>query len=238
MSAREGLGARIGGAGNRWGMARGPFYSATEYLAFLCRMPILLRPRTLQEMWEGLEVLQPVAPVDGRVYTYKDVLEVAGLDWDTFKVHEKYCWSSARPRTQQRTMEFRAACTQPWEDHMVVPALSLGIMEAAANIVSDDKLHDLHDWKLQRRFHDAAVTHGLRARVDGLDVIGVLTRVLELCHAALKERGHGEEVYLEPLFGRVERRENPGQRAARLCREEGVASVVDAFAIQPQSDAG
>ena len=58
-----------------------------------------------------------------------------GFDWESFTVHDHYIWNSARPRTEQRTVEMRPACQQPWEEHMVVAALSLGLVEASQEIM-------------------------------------------------------------------------------------------------------
>lgn len=58
-----------------------------------------------------------------------------GFDWESFTVHDHYIWNSARPRTEQRTVEMRPACQQPWDEHMVVSALCLGLVEASPTIL-------------------------------------------------------------------------------------------------------
>ena len=58
-----------------------------------------------------------------------------GFDWESFTVHDHYIWNSARPRTEQRTVEMRPACQQPWDEHMVVSALCLGLVEASTTIL-------------------------------------------------------------------------------------------------------
>jgi hypothetical protein len=50
MSTREGLGVEIDPFFTRHGMADGPFYSILDYISYLARMPMLLRPRTVKEM--------------------------------------------------------------------------------------------------------------------------------------------------------------------------------------------
>ena len=74
---------------------------------------------------------------------------------------------SARPRTEQRTIEYRCCCQQPWADHMVVPALGLGISEAAKRIVHDPQLDHLKDWSTMRRMHEAVIAKGLAVEVRG-----------------------------------------------------------------------
>lgn len=58
-----------------------------------------------------------------------------GFNWESFTVHDHYIWNSARPRTEQRTVEMRPACQQPWEEHMVVSALCLGLVEATSAVL-------------------------------------------------------------------------------------------------------
>ncbi len=77
--------------------------------------------------WDNAELLQPVT--DGT--SFYDYIRRFGFDWDAFTIHDHYIWNSARPRTEQRTIEIRPACQQPWDDHMVVSALGLGLVEAA-----------------------------------------------------------------------------------------------------------
>ena len=51
-----------------------------------------------------------------------------------FLYHEHYIWNSARPRARQATVELRAACQQPWPDHMAATALGLGIVEGLTKV--------------------------------------------------------------------------------------------------------
>ena len=77
-------------------------------------------------------------------------------------------------------------------------------------------------WEGIKRYHRAAVRDRLAAPEP---VAGFLAEVLELAEKALARRGQGEEGMLAPLWGRLERRENPGQRMGRAFGEEGVCGV-------------
>ena len=60
--------------------------------------------------------------------------KVEEYDWPGFLAHEHYVWHSTRPRTKQGTVELRAACQQPWSEHMAATALQLGLVEAMPEI--------------------------------------------------------------------------------------------------------
>jgi gamma-glutamylcysteine synthetase len=63
-------------------------------------------------------------------------------DWPGFLAHEHYVWHSTRPRTKQGTVELRAACQQPWSEHMAATALQLGLVEAMTEIQVRKKERD------------------------------------------------------------------------------------------------
>ncbi len=50
VSTREGIASEIDPRFTRHGMANGPFYSILDYISYLSKMPMLLRPRTQREM--------------------------------------------------------------------------------------------------------------------------------------------------------------------------------------------
>jgi hypothetical protein len=50
VSTREGIASEIDPRFTRHGMADGPFYSILDYIGYLSKMPMLLRPRTTREM--------------------------------------------------------------------------------------------------------------------------------------------------------------------------------------------
>jgi hypothetical protein len=51
--------------------------------------------------------------------------------------------------------------------------------------------------------------------------------------AALTQRGFGEERLLAPLWRRLERRQNPAQRARAVFRHDGVAGLLNHATIRP-----
>ena len=211
---------------HRLGLPHGPFYSVYDYVTSLSHLPMLLRPRTQQEVWAGEELLQPGR---GR---FVDELAHLGFDWESWSVHSHYTWHAGRPRTRQRTVEIRPICQQPWDDHMVAAALSLGSVEAAHTIVRHPDLKPFMDWSGMRAMYPEVCKHGLDATSDQFDFLGCLKVYLDVVHSALEARGCGEEVYLAPLFDRLAARRNPGQEARLLLGASGVEAVVDAARLR------
>lgn len=70
-------------------------------------------------------------------------------------------YASARPRTEQRTVEMRCMCQQPGHEHMVASALSLGLIEASQAIMHDNNLHDVLNWKDMRALFRLVTKHGM-----------------------------------------------------------------------------
>jgi len=139
--------------------------------------------------------------------------------------HEHYIWNSARPRTAHATVELRAACQQPWPEHMAASALGAGLVcghASIANFLAEQLGDDL--WSASHAWHKRVLVEGLGAEepTSGL-VVGVLERAKD----ALAARGRGEEVYLEPLFARWQARQNPGQLAQAIFQEGGVKALVE-----------
>ena len=170
----------------------------------------------------------------------------SGASWEEFLFHDHYIWHSARPRPKQGTVEVRPACQQPLTEHMVVSALGLGLVQA-----QDQLAPFIADFARTEPAYAAAAegAWGLRAAWPVLlalhkqaGLVGLADNrvaafskgILELSAAGLGERGMGEEKYLEPLFARIEARENPSQVARRLFAANGgdMEALVKHFAVR------
>ena len=55
----------------------------------------------------------------------------------------------------------------------------------------------------------------------------LLNKLVQLCERGLMKRGLGEEVYLAPVWQRLEQRMNPGQVAKQVFLEGGAAALLD-----------
>jgi hypothetical protein len=98
-------------------------------------------------------------------------------------------------------------------DHMVPSALALGCAENASaiwDVVSDE----IGSWPVLSTWYRAAVVNGLDGTGKGpvcSDGQLLMLKVLELIHTGLKDRGAGEEIFMEPVWERFHAGENPGQ---------------------------
>ena len=233
--------------GQRHGMITRPYADLTDFVARLSRLPSLLRRQG--------ELLLP----DGRPFA--DVLradygttrsEGASLSphppshspgcLDAFLLHDHYIWHNARLRTAYATVELRPACQQPPHELMAAAALYLGLVEGHEQIAeyvqtalvpasekSEDSAPLSACWPRMKQYHEQVIRAGLAAPEPAP---GFLAEVLALAAAALARRGYGEERMLTPLWQRLEQRENPGQRARRVFKAEGVEGLMEVSDIE------
>jgi gamma-glutamylcysteine synthetase len=129
--------------------------------------------------------------------------------------------------TFRGTIEYRSCCCQPAGDALSVAAFHLGIAGASANeqliellagaqglpsvLVAGAPSPDVLRRLLVRRDWPASLDRAALKRL--------LLEVLGLACAGLAARGRGEEHFLNPLYERAERLENPAQRLIRLQTE-------------------
>jgi gamma-glutamylcysteine synthetase len=217
-SWREVSMGRIQPEHGRHGMPIVPAETLAHHMEMLCALPHLMDRK------DGIAVLG-----DGRPFS----AFMKGMDddeaWRAFMVHDHYVWHSARPRSRQGTVEIRCAGQQPWDAHMSVAALSLGLVCGATEIAHfvTEKLGP-EAWEIMRRWHGEVILHGLAAPEPASELIaGVLGRA----KAALRARGRKEAPMLDPLTKRLERRENPAQRARALLAQEGLTAVIEQASI-------
>ena len=97
---------------------------------------------------------------------------------------------------------------------MAAAALGLGLVEGSRVIARllDDEFSD-QVWHTMRQWHHQVIHEGLAAPEPSP---GLIRRILDIASDALHGRSLGEEVYLEPLFKRLDDQCNPAQRAQHL----------------------
>ena len=221
-SAREQRMGEIGTAHGRHGMPTRPARSTEDFVSSLIRQPHLMK-RT-----NGV-----LGPATG---TFADHIQKHGADvgapegelfaqiFSDYLLHEHYIWNSARPRSAHGTLELRAACQQPWSEHMAAAALGLGLVEAAAPL--SRYVHEtLGDgaWNRCTQWHAAVIRRGLAAPPP---VDNFIQDILSLCKRGLVRRGRGEERFLAPLESRVNAHTNPAQSAKRAFDAGGMAALI------------
>ena len=115
--------------------------------------------------------------------------------------------------TFRGTVEFRSVCTQPIRDSMSVAALHLGLKEKL------DELEELigNDNVIYHKGYTAGELRKLLRQdelpvfIDGNDLCKLSKDIVDLANVGLKERGIGEEIFLNPLYERIKKHSNPGK---------------------------
>ena len=103
-------------------------------------------------------------------------------------------------------------------------ALALGIVSGGAEIGRYIETTLGNDaWTLMRRWHGEVIEHGLAAPAPAPDLI---RGVLERARGALRGRGRNEASFLDPLFRRLERGENPAQVSRRVHAADGLPGLI------------
>lgn len=216
-SGREAQHVLIHAREHRHGMPARPFADARDFVERVSQATHLIRRA------DGY-----VIPNARPFYEY---LETEGADYDAFLFHEHYIWNSARARAAYGTLELRPACQQPWREHMAATALGVGLVEAHAPVL--DYIRDAVGpdyWETLRVWHRQVIRQGLAAPQPAP---AFLETIVSLAQEGLRARGYGEEALMAPLFDRLERRENPAQRARRLFRTDGLPALLASLAIHP-----
>jgi gamma-glutamylcysteine synthetase len=215
VSWREHAMGAIDPGDGRHGMPLQPVLNLSDHIARVCALP------------HYLHKVDGVAQVATGVFD--DFLRsVDELDTDAafkaFLVQDHYIWHSARPRSGHGTVELRAACQQPWGEHMAVSALALGVIAGGADIAVflADVLGPAA-WDRMMTWHAQVVQHGLRAPEP---VEGLIAGVLDRAKAALRVRGRREAVYLDPMYRRLANGESPADGARRAWAQGGMAGLI------------
>lgn len=216
-SAREGVMAAIRANEHRHGMLPRPMRDLADFVETISQVTYLI-------VRAGGEIVPSSIP-------FTEYLREHGADYPAFLFHEHYIWNSARLRAAYGTIEMRPACQQPWTETMAVAALNLGLIEAEAAIhpLIIDELGEEY-WGRMRTYHQQVIRFGLDAPQPAPDL---LRRVLGLAETALARRGCGEERLLTPVWRRLDRRQNPAQRARIVFRHDGMAGLIDHVTIRP-----
>jgi gamma-glutamylcysteine synthetase len=124
--------------------------------------------------------------------------------------------------TFRGTIEFRSVCCQPIRDCMTVAAFHVGLKN---NLYKLDELlkgdhviyhHGYTAGELRKMF----VRRELPAFVNCSALHDLVKNVLDLAREGLRERGHGEERMLDPLYDRLEKGSNPAKHVLEL-RKQG-----------------
>lgn len=134
--------------------------------------------------------------------------------------------------TFRGTIEFRSACCQPISDVMTVAAFHLGLMnktdELSALIDNDTAIY--HNGYTVLELRKLLNRRVLPAFVDEDGLYNLAHSVLDLCRDGLVERNLGEEVFLKPLYERIEKRTNPAKAMLESLKNgESIENIIRSY---------
>ena len=134
--------------------------------------------------------------------------------------------------TFRGTIEFRSACCQPISDVMTVAAFHLGLMNKTAELSTliDNDTSIYHNGYTAVELRKLLNRRELPAFIDKDGLYSLAFNVLDLCRDGLKERNLGEEVFLEPLFERIEKRTNPAKSMLESLKNgESIENIIKSY---------
>ena len=120
--------------------------------------------------------------------------------------------------TFRGTAEFRSICTQPIRDSLCTAAFHLGLADKLvelSELLEDDRIlyhRGYNAGELRKLF----IRHDLPELADPDDIYSLARKITDLSYDGLKSRHLGEEIYLAPLYERIERKTNPAKHMLEL----------------------
>jgi len=165
---------------------------------------------------------------------YKDAEEPHGITPEGEKVpltpekqdidqHSTFYWYNARI-SRYYTLENRMNDQQPPEDLHVIAALSLGIVSA---LNEAEEVVKAHNWNHIRKARVEACKKAMEAKNSPIPIIQFIWELLNISEKGLKQRGLGEEIYLEPLKQRVKMKLCPADEAEKIYHKQGIPGLVE-----------
>lgn len=204
------------GEPHRHGSPAGPYFDLEEYVRFLAGLQCLC-------LSDGEGGFRMIGIPFVEQLRRDPALQDPEAAFEAFLFHEHYIWPSARPRSRIGTVEIRPACQQTPDLAWVPAALGLGLIEAADALESylEESLGKFY-WGALQEHRELAVEHGIIAREP---VPHFLDTIVNIAEEGLRHRGEGEEIFLESVRDRLERRTGPADEAKALFEKSGLALV-------------
>lgn len=135
--------------------------------------------------------------------------------------------------TFRGTIEFRSSCCQPVSDSMTIAAFHIGLIENVSklkNLLENDSViysHGYSPTELQRIFS----CRDIPSFADKKLLSQTLVSILDLASDGLKSRGHGEEIFLNPLYERAKLLTSPARKMVDgLDKGETIEQYINEYA--------
>ncbi len=210
---------------NRVGVPKKPFEDLRDYVCTVARLrPVFVRRQGRPVL---LRAYKSFAEYFARERAVGEDLQGAEVEVsprkEDLEMHNTCYWYNARI-SRHYTVENRVNDQQPPEDLPCIAALTLGLMSALPAAAEEVAAHP---WNDLREGRDSACRRGLEGRAGEMPLSRLAGRVLELAERGLRERGLGEEVFLEPLEQRLKRGGCPAREAEEVFREQGIEAFLE-----------
>ncbi len=140
-----------------------------------------------------------------------------------------FCYFNARLVPKHGTVESRMCCQQPPNETLTPTAVTLGILENLEEAVELMELFPRETWKKIRM--DAA-RYTFDTKVNGISIIEVLRRFLDIAARGLAKRKLGETVFLQPLYERLKRQKSPADDAIAIFKEQGIKGFLAQYSFK------
>ncbi|WP_407392340.1 hypothetical protein [Methanobrevibacter sp.] len=115
--------------------------------------------------------------------------------------------------TFRGTVEFRSVCTQPIADSMSVAAFHVGLkdkLEELEDLMTNDTVI-YHKGYTAGELRKQLVKDEIPSFINKNDLCRLTKEIVDISKEGLKDRGIGEEVFLNPLYERIRNHTNPGK---------------------------
>ncbi|ROR97918.1 gamma-glutamylcysteine synthetase [Sinobacterium caligoides] len=141
-------------------------------------------------------------------------------------------WFNARLVPKYGTVESRMCCQQPQNEMLTPSALTLGLVENLQAAHEFSTRYSLSTW---REIRIQAARDALEATVEGKHIVALLGEFLDIAKAGLQGRQLGEEVFLQPLYERIEQRQVPADLAIEVFKKRGMKAFLQHVAFKNEA---
>ena len=133
--------------------------------------------------------------------------------------------------TFRGTVEFRSVCTQPISESMSVAAFHLGLkdkLDELDEIVTEDNIL-YNKGYTAGELRKLLIQSELPSFVDKNEVCKLSKSIVDLASSGLKERGLGEEVFLNPLYERIKKQTNPAREMIKSLNNKNIEEIIENY---------
>jgi gamma-glutamylcysteine synthetase len=144
-------------------------------------------------------------------------------------LHDTFYWWNARI-SRFFTLENRCNSQQPPQEIVTIPALTLGIVENLTEMGSVLQQCG-YTWNELTDSRESAIRLGLEASVGNDPVTVLCGKMIAVAESGLRKRGLGEEVFLSPLWQRLQEGRCPADKVREDFLEGGIERVGERYSF-------